>query len=95
MIFSVYNIDTKRYDYLEGRGPSGTHAGPPPITLGRSPLGATPEQAAWRVPAGTVKVGEGELPKGRVAGRGGFAIGGGARLGLMIGAAYVAWRILR
>ena len=76
MIYSVYNYDTKLYDYFEGPGPSGTHAGAPPVSLGRSSLGATVEQAAWKVPGSAKKVGSGPMPRGRVAAVGGIALGG-------------------
>lgn len=98
-VFSVYNYDTRSYDYFEGRGPGGTHAGSPPVSSGRSALGATPEQAAWRVPPGAVKIGSGPLPRGRIATRGGgialSGMGEGARWGVLALGLLVAWRISR
>jgi len=67
MRYSVYNYDRRQYDYYDGPGPKGTHAGSPKPARGRSQLGATPEQAAWRVPATARRVGSGTMPQGRVA----------------------------
>lgn len=100
MIYSVYNTETRAYDYYEGPGPKGTHAGAPPISGGNQ-IGATVTQAAWKVPPGAHKVGTGELPKGRVAsiaslGSLGDAIGiDGKKLAMIGVAAYLAWRFLR
>jgi len=99
--YSVYNHDTKLYDYYDGPGPSGTHAGAPPSSLGRSQYGATVEQLAWKVPTGARKVGSGDIAQGRVASMGGLAglgdiasgdIGKVAAVGVI---AYLAWRHLR
>lgn len=99
MIYSVYNIETKLYDYFEGAGPTGTHAGTPPIVNSHD-LGATVESAGWRLPMGARRVGNGPLPRGRVAsGGGGGALGeftaspvGLAIVGLV---AYLAWNHTR
>ncbi len=98
MRYSVYNVDSKLYDYFEGPGPSGTHAKAPPVRTG-SKLGPAPEQAAWPLPMSAKRVGSGPLAQGRIAtttpglGLGDFGPSGGI-VGLGI-AAYVAWRILR
>lgn len=73
MIYSVYNPTSKTYDYYEGPGPGGTHAGTPPIARGRNALGATPEQASWKVPAGAKRVGRGPVARGRIAELGGLS----------------------
>lgn len=67
MIYSVFNIATRSYDYYEGPGPVSIHAGAPPVTWARNRLGATTSQASWRLPMGAKKVGSGELPRGRIA----------------------------
>jgi hypothetical protein len=99
MIYSVYNHDRKVFDYYEGMGPGGTHAGAPPSPLFGGGIGVAPEVAAWKVPPGARKVGSGELPRGRVASFG--TVGG---LGdildstspvLLLVAGYLAWRYLR
>lgn len=101
MRYSVYNYDRQVYDYFEGPGPKGTHAGAPPVSSGRSQLGATVEQAAWKVPLGAKKVGEGVLPQGRVAAMGGFPSLGDVDTGQVLRAgalaviAYFAWRAIR
>jgi hypothetical protein len=100
MIFSVFNVDRKVYDYFEGQGPSGTHAGTPPIRA-HADIGATPDQAAWIVPVGARKVGSGELPKGRIAtfngggALGDFSSGGAVKLGVVGLIAYLAWKAFR
>lgn len=66
MRYSVWNNATRKYDYYEAKGANAIHAGAPP-TSGSYALGATPEQAAWPLPAGAVKVGTGETPEGRIA----------------------------
>lgn len=99
MRYSVYNYDTRQYDYYEGSGPSGTHAGSPPKTFMKSALGATPEQAAWKLPPNAVKVGSGAMPEGRIASRasalsglGSIDVGTGGKIALALGIAYVAWK---
>jgi hypothetical protein len=97
--FSVYNYTTKVYDYYEGHGPSGTHATAPPIG-GQTEVGATVEQAAWKVPPGAKRVGSGVLPQGRVATMGGIGdvmIGGSSlsRIAVVSAIVYLAWRHFR
>ncbi len=75
MTYSVYNPATRRYDYYETADPAPTHASAPRAVPKRA-LGATPEEAAHRLPALARKVGSGALPKGRVAST--SALGGGA-----------------
>lgn len=68
MRFSVWNYRARQYDYYDAPGlQEGTHVGAPPTPLVRSPMGATPDQAAWRLPAGSVKVGSGAKAQGKVA----------------------------
>lgn len=97
MIYSVYDYNRHAYDYYEGDGPRGTHATAPPTPLVQSDIGATVDQAAWKVPPGSKKIGSGELPRGRIAAMGGIgdiSIGGKSLSTLAVyGAlAYVAWR---
>lgn len=98
MIYSVYDYDRKVYDYFDGPGPSGTHAGRPPIRKHKA-LGATPEQASWIVPMSARKVGSGPLPRGRIATMpGGAAMGDvlestPAKLGALGVLGYVAYKL--
>lgn len=101
-MYSVFNAATRMYDYFETPDPAPTHAGAPPRTSVSSALGATPEEASWRLPASARRVGAGPTPRGRVASTaGGGALGGVAEtvkrtplLGAAIGAvAYLLWRI--
>lgn len=66
MRYSVWNHGTRRYDYYEAPGDTGTHAGAPP-RVRTNDLGAAPEQAAWPLPVASVKVGSGANPQGRIA----------------------------
>ncbi len=96
-MYSVFNYDTRSYDYYEGPGPGGTHAGSPDVPR-RKGMGATPEQAAWRVPASATKVGSGVLPKGKIAALGAVDAPDGFELrtlALPIAAAVVLWRMFR
>lgn len=100
MIYSVYDHNRRVYDYYEGDGPRGTHAGAPPAPLFTSDIGATVEQAAWKVPPGSRKIGSGDLPKGRIAAMGGIgdiSIGGKSLSTIAVygGLAYVLWRSLK
>lgn len=67
MTFSVWNYATKRYDYYEGGQQTGSHAGTPPSSVVGSQMGASPEQAAWRLPVGARQVGTGAIARGRIA----------------------------
>lgn len=100
MRYSVYDYDRKVYNYFDGPGPAGTHATAPPVSSGRSELGATVEQASWKVPPGAKRVGSGELPQGRIASMGGLGdimIGGSSlgRVGVFAVVGYLLWRHFR
>jgi hypothetical protein len=96
MKYSVWNSAARAYDYYEGHGDTGIHAGAPP-RASSSELGATPDQAAWPLPAGAVKVGTGEIPQGRIAstdtGRGFKFDLPSSVLYATIG--YLIWKVLR
>lgn len=98
-LYSIYNYGTRQYAYYEVPGPTPTHA-PPPPARGTAEIGATPEQAAWRLPMGARKVGEGEMPRGRIASLGDepAVIGGNYVRAFKLGAAaivaYLAWKEL-
>ena len=99
MTWSVYDYTTRLYVYYTAPGPKGTHAGAPPRAAGSFAVGATPEAAAWRLPFGAKKIGEGVMPKGRIASTS-FALGALGDLGelpryaVYAGIVYVAWRVL-
>jgi hypothetical protein len=93
MMYSVWNNARRAYDYYRGPATSATHAGAPPVTRGASELGATPDQAAWPLPAGAVKVGSGEFPQGKIASLG--AADGGPNLILYAALALLAYRMFR
>jgi hypothetical protein len=101
VIYSVYNHNSKSYDYFEGSGPAGTHADAPPAPPLQHKTGASPAAAAWRLPWGAKKIGSGELPRGRIASSG-ISLGGLGDItsdlpavGLAVGIAYLAWRHFR
>lgn len=94
MRYSVWNNATRAYDYYEAQGAATIHAGAPPRAASSS-LGATPDEAAWPLPADAVKTGSGELPQGRIASRdGGGAIDLPKTL-LYAAIGYLIWRTLR
>jgi hypothetical protein len=100
LTYSVWNTDTRQYDYYRGPGPGGTHAGSPPRRRSKTALGASPEDAAWKLPPSAVKTGSGDIPVGRIA-----SIGNASALGIdtsdvvsvavIAGLAYLAWEALR
>lgn len=95
MKFSVWNNAARAYDYYETRGVGGIHAGAPPSS-GSSALGATPDEAAWPLPADATKTGSGELPQGRIASReaGKFTIDLPQSI-FYAAIGYVIWRVLK
>lgn len=100
-MWSVWNYDRQEYDYYEGGRPKGTHASSPPKTVGRSALGATPEQAAWKLPLGAKHVGSGSMPRGRIAsssagvGMGDTDLGDVGKLAAIVGGAWLAWKVMK
>ena len=95
--YSVWNYGTQRYDYYAAPGDHPTHAGAPP-SRGSTRLGASPEQAAWPLPAGAKKIGSGDFAKGRIAstsaggGLGGVELSDPVAVGAMAVLAYVIWK---
>ena len=100
MTWSVYDYTSRLYVYYQTTsGPKGTHAGAPPRAAGSFAVGATPEAAAWRLPFGAKKIGEGVMPKGRIASSS-FALGALGDLSIpayftVIGLGIIAWRLMR
>jgi hypothetical protein len=75
---------------------------PAPTHVRARGMGATPDEAAWPLPAGAKLVGHGELPRGRVArAGGGLALGDTRSSGAMVALAalgtglYVLWEELK
>lgn len=71
--YSVYSYPKKAYEYFVAPYDGKTHSGTPPKARGGGNamgLGVTPEQSAWKLPAGARKVGEGPTPKGKIAAMG-------------------------
>lgn len=95
--YSIYNYGTRKYDYYRGHGDGATHAAPSRIR-GQSDIGAIPEQAAVILPAGAVKIGSGDLPRGRIATRdamGEYGVGDVPRYAIYALVAYLAWKVIR
>ena len=92
--FSVWNNGTRRYDYYTAQGDAGIHAGAPP-RASTFELGATPEQAAWPLPADATKTGSGELPQGRIASTEPQAAVSFNALFLYAAAGYLLWRMTK
>lgn len=96
MRYSVYNYGRHAFDFYEAPGAGGTHAGSPPVPRAVGEIGAPPERATWRLPAGAKKVGSGFLPQGRIASLSGAdASWDPTTLVAYAAIAYVAWRFLR
>ena len=95
MRYSVWNNATRAYDYYEAQGDAAIHAGAPPRAASSS-LGATPEQAAWPLPANATKVGSGTEPEDRIASReaGKFTIDLPQSI-FYAAIGYMIWRILK
>lgn len=70
IIYSVWSYPLRAYEYFEGPFDGRIHSGNPPKASGADAMGATPEQAAWKLPAGARKVGQGPIPKGKIASMG-------------------------
>lgn len=99
-MYSVWNRAARRYDYYQTSETGPTHA-PAPTHVRSRGLGATPEEAAWPLPAGAKLVGHGERARGRLArAGGGLALGDSSSSGVLIGLAalgaglYVLWEEL-
>lgn len=68
MILSVWEPIGKRFAYYEVADTSGkAHTPPARHVRSSAPLGASPEDAAWPLPAGARLVGHGAQAKGRIA----------------------------
>ncbi len=94
--YSVWNPSARSFDYYASDEARPIHAPNPPKRSIRS-MGATPEEAAWRVPSGAYKVGSGTMPKGRVATLDGDAEAAGLSLPswwplAAVGLALLVWR---
>lgn len=76
MVYSVYNPQTKRYDYFQSREPFQEFA--PTMKLApRSELGVVWTDAMWRLPSGAKYIGSGQIAKGAIAaGKGQGGLGG-------------------
>lgn len=102
MIYSVYNYATKLYTYYEFAHKIGAHAPKPPRGPAVKPgMGVLPEQAAWSVPFGAKRVGEGPIPRGRVAASStglGMGMGGITDTSNLLGLAalgYIGWLVYK
>jgi hypothetical protein len=92
--YSVWNNGTRSYDYYATSGVPEIHAGAPP-RVRTGALGATPDQAAWPLPAGARRVGSGDVPQGRIASLGGDSAVGIPSVIIYAAIGYFAWRALR
>ena len=73
MLYSVWNWDSKNYDYYQTSGPE-VHAPASRSIHSASQLGATPDEAAVDLPDDAAKIGNGEEPKGQIASKEGSSI---------------------
>jgi len=94
--YSVYDYTRHAYDYYEGPGPGGTHAGSPTSPRAVGDLGSAPGSASWKLPMGARKVGSGEMPQGRIASLDGAdELSNPTTLLALAALAYVGWRMMR
>lgn len=97
MKFSTWNSAARNYDYYDAPGTQGIHVGAPPRVRG-SDLGATPDQAAWRLPSNATRVGSGELPQGRIASLGdssSITAPSMTTIAIVAAIGYFAWKAFR
>ncbi len=99
MIYSVYHHGHRKYDYYQDGRTDGTHAGAPGV-LASGKIGVVPEAGAWRLPLTATKIGSGEMPRGRIASRGGVPLLGVSlsdptTLVIAIGVGYLAYKAWR
>jgi hypothetical protein len=64
--YSVWNPGSRLYDYFATSEEHPIHA-PSPKRTSTRPLGATPEEAAWKLPPMAHRIGSGAMPQGRIA----------------------------
>lgn len=101
MIYSVWNQAERRYDYYAtpdkqktANTPKARHIRP------AHALGVPPEAAAWPLPAGARLIGHGDYARGRIASRGGQALGFlpvdiSLNKILLLFGAWVAWTVIK
>jgi hypothetical protein len=99
MTYSVWNQGAGLFDYYEtAKAQREVNVEPPGHLRGGRQLGATPEEAAWPLPAGAKRIGQGSLARGRIAGAGGGALGAFAldpgllKLGMLGLSAFLVWK---
>ncbi len=101
MIYSVWNQGAGVFDYFESPDQQASLNVEPPGHLVSRTLGSTIDQAAWPLPGNVRQIGSGDAAVGRVATRkigalGDDAAGSGSlvKIGLLAGAAVLAWKYL-
>jgi hypothetical protein len=97
MTYSVWNQGANRYDYYEAGGARREYNEETPKHLRHARLGASPEQAAWPLPAGARRVGSGSIARGRIASRalGAFDDTSLTKIVLLGLAAFLAWKYVK
>jgi hypothetical protein len=96
MRYSVWNSAHRGYDYYVAPGSPQIHAGAPPKTR-QYPLGSTVERAAWRLPSGARKIGQGTWPQGRIASMGdpGDAVAAVPQWLIYAAISLAAWKVFK
>lgn len=100
MMFSVWNQGVGAFDYFESGGRQASLNAPKPSHIVSRTLGSTVDQAAWPLPSAAKYVGSGPTAIGRVASRGGRALGADdgsmstVKAVLLLGAGFLAWKVL-
>ena len=99
MTFSVWNQGKRAYDYYQSTRPETSTNVEKPTHLRSRKLGSTVTQAAWPLPADAQLVGSGKQAHGRIASRGGSALGeaGGSemnlvKIGMLMFSGFLVWK---
>lgn len=99
MNYSVWNQGAGRFDYYAtAKAQREVNTEPPGHLRGGRQLGSTPEEAAWPLPAGAKRIGQGAMARGRIASRGRRSLGGVdvdpgmLKIGMLGLSAYLVWK---
>ena len=102
MTFSVWNQGSRQYDYYVSPNPETSANVESPSHLRARKLGSTPDQAAWPLPSNARHVGSGKQAHGRVASRGGSALGGVSdggmglvKFGMLLFSGFLVWKYVK
>lgn len=90
MIWSVWNHAIRGYDYYRSPDPDDRVNTPSPKHIPRKDHGVPPDRASWPLPKNAVKIGSGELARGRIASTKAHELAGLADRNIVIPMSWVA-----